>query len=433
MDTVGRRFCGERKGQMLWGGLLATAAAWSSVVLAGCPVPEEEFQDPQRPFPQHSNYATSTLLPDHRTQASLDADVRAAYNRWKDRYLEDASGRRGPTRYRVKFSRDARAETVSEGQGYGMLIAAYLAGHDPDAQKIFNGLWRFFRDHPSTIDGRLMDWHVPSNERAEPGEDDSAFDGDADIAFALILADTQWGSDGSVDYAAEANRVLDGILASEIGPTSRLPMLGDWVEANGDTHNENTPRSSDFLVAHFRAFADFTGAAVWDEVAAACQAVVEQVQTDFSPDTGLLPDFLVPRGGGGFQPAPADFLEGPADGAWSYNAVRDPWRLGIDAALFGDAMSQAQVARMSAWAETETGGVPANIRAGYTLDGTPLPDSNFFSSIFAAPLGVAAMSTDSQAWLNAVYDAVRETDEGYYEDSVTLLCLLVMTENWWTP
>ncbi len=38
-----------------------------------------------------------------------------------------------------------------------------------------------------------------------------------------------------------------------------------------------------------------------------------------------------------------------------------------------------------------------------------------------------------QAFLDAVYDAVRSRVEGYYEDSVTLLCLLVMTGNFLDP
>ena len=59
---------------------------------------------------------------------------------------------------------------------------------------------------------------------------------------------------------------------------------------------------------------------------------------------------------------------------------------------------------------------------------------SYFSTFFAAPLGVAAMTVPGQqTWLNALYDAVYATHAGYYEDSVTLLCLLVMTGNYWDP
>ena len=44
------------------------------------------------------------------------------------------------------------------------------------------------------------------------------------------------------------------------------------------------------------------------------------------------------------------------------------------------------------------------------------------------------MTADGQqSWLNAIYDAVRNRQEDYYEDTVTLLCLLVMTGNAWGP
>ncbi len=51
-----------------------------------------------------------------------------------------------------------------------------------------------------------------------------------------------------------------------------------------------------------------------------------------------------------------------------------------------------------------------------------------------APFDMAAMANPAQqGWLNAVYAALRQHHEGYYEDSVTLLSLLVMTGNYWDP
>lgn len=73
-------------------------------------------------------------------------------------------------------------------------------------------------------------------------------------------------------------------------------------------------------------------------------------------------------------------------------------------------------------------------KAGYDLDGSPVPDSGYFTTFFAAPLGVAAMSDPGQQeWLNVIYDSVYTTHEDYYEDSVTLFCLIAMSGNAWTP
>ena len=86
-----------------------------------------------------------------------------------------------------------------------------------------------------------MDWDVPG----EMMGNNSAFDGDADTAYALLLADAQWGSAGRINYLQEAETVIGGILAATIGPESLLPLLGDWVDPFGSDYNQFTPRSSD--------------------------------------------------------------------------------------------------------------------------------------------------------------------------------------------
>lgn len=393
--------------------------------------------DPSRPFPYSQPYSDA-IFPVNRSENH----IKATYDRWKARYLvgEDRD-EEGHQVFRIAFGKPGTPnynQTVSEGQGFGMIIMAIMAGYEEEAQEIFDGLLRFRLEHPSTIDDRLMDWKVP-----EGGGNDSAFDGDADIAYGLLLAHTQWGSGDEVNhfnYLEEAQNVIAGIWDSTIGPSSKLPMLGDWVQANGSKYNQNTPRTSDFMPAHFRAFGAATGeTADWNAVVSECQDVINTLQQEFSqnaagnpPLTGLLPDFAV-KDSNGFKPAPPGFLEGPTDGAYNYNAGRDPWRIGTDAVLNGDPISAEQASLIAIWADDETNGNPQELRSGYRLDGTPLPGSDYFSTFFAAPIGVAAMTTDLQDWLDAIYDAVYDVQEDYYEDTVTLLCLLVMTGNFWAP
>jgi endo-1,4-beta-D-glucanase Y len=309
-----------------------------------------------------------------------------------------------------------------------------MAGEDADAHTLFDGLWEFFNDHRSEIDSRLMDWQVPADESPQPGYDDSAFDGDCDIAYALLLAERQWGTNGRVDYRASFDNVVAGILASTIGPDSKLPLLGDWVDPSGTDHNQYTTRSSDYMPGHFRVFRLATGNTTWEAVVTACQQVISSLQANHSSVTGLLPDFVVPASAQDHAPQPAapDFLEGAHDGHYYYNAGRVPWRLGTDALLSGDTTSRSQVQALSSWIRTATGGDPQNIKGGYELDGTAIGD--YFTTFFAAPFGVAAMLDPlGQQWLNDVYDSVRSTREGYFEDTVTLLAMLVMTRNFWDP
>ncbi len=398
---------------------------------ASVPTESDAVDGNARPFPQHVEYAPGSILPSHRTQEELDNDVRAFYDYWKSEYLiEDGSNDDGSPMYRVAFgkSEEAQGTTVSEGQGYGMMIVPIMAGHDPDAQKLFDGLWAFARAHPSEVDSRLMDWIVP-----DPEGNDSAFDGDADIAFGLLLADAQWGSNGLVNYKAEAEKMISGILESTIGPESHLPMLGDWIDANGADYNQYTPRSSDFMLVNFRAYGKATNDPVWNDVVLQSQNVITAIQANHSPQTGLLPDFIVIKDQTP-QPAPPDYLEDITDGTYYYNAGRDPWRVGLDALIYNDATSRSIAQKISHWIQASAGNDPASVRAGYQLDGKPLPNSDYFTTFFVAPMGVAAMNDPAQQdWLNAIYDSVYNTHEDYYEDSVTLLCLMVMTGNFWSP
>jgi endo-1,4-beta-D-glucanase Y len=388
---------------------------------------------PYRPFPQRLTYPGAALRVSG-SQGALDQAARDAYDRWKSRYLTEAPARPdGTARMRVRMANSPAAPTVSEGQGYGVVIVTLMAGHDPDAQPIVDALLAYFDDHRSHIDSRLMDWKVPADEAPSPDDDDSAFDGDADLAYGLLLADAQWGSRGAVDYHAKALDLLDGILQSEVGPDSHLPMLGDWVDPDGETFNQWTTRSSDWMPEHFRAFAAATGDDAWLDVADATLDLATVMQRDFAPNTGLLPDFVVGTEGDP-KPATPGLLEDETDGQYGYNAGRVPWRLGFDALVHEDPRAVAAVGAISSWIDDATVGDPLDIAPGYDLSGAPVMPRLAWTSFFAAPFAVAAMTDPTQqAWLNAVYGSVAGSQEGYYEDTVTLQCLLVVSGNAWTP
>src|SRR5262245_58616438 len=315
----------------------------------------------QFPFgTQHQAYRAGTLFPTNFTRTQQNAHVTAYYDNWKSHWLKLDPGGSG---WRVLL--DNSGATVSEGQGYGMVIVPLMAGHDPQAKTIFDGLWQFRLAHPSEIDSRLMDWNVPNTSDGN----DSAFDGDADIAYGLLLAHAQWGSGGTINYLQQAKNVIAGIKAKTIGPTSKLPMLGDWVSPNGSDYSQWDTRSSDFMLGHFRAYGAATNdSAYWSSVVTAVQNVTANIQANESSATGLLPDFIRLVGASRDpQPAQADFLEDANDGKYWYNAGRDPWRLGVDALLNNDPTTLAQVQKINQWIRTSTGGNANNVKEGYQL------------------------------------------------------------------
>ena len=408
--------------------------ALAIIALAVCVValPPSAAAAPGYPFGSHPlAYAAGSIMPNHVSQATRDQAVRDFYDAWKARFLKQGCG---AGRYYVATATQAGNLTVSEGHGYGMILTVLMAGHDPNTQIELDGLFQYFRDHPTATHDHLMSWYQNSSCANAKGND-SATDGDLDIAFALLLADKQWGSCGAINYLAEAQHVIADIKDGEADTSTRYVLLGDWVSP-GDVQYYPSTRSSDFMVDHYRSYAAATGDGAWFALLDRTYTIVDAMQSGSSPATGLLPDFVkspltAP------QPVAPNSLEGPNDGAYDYNACRDPWRLATDYLVSGDARAKTAVQRIEAWIRAATSGDPSAIKSGYRLDGTMSPGADYLSMAFVAPLGVGAMvDAANQAWLNDLWDLVVATpitSDGYYENTLKLLAMMVMSGNWWAP
>lgn len=379
------------------------------------------------PFGSHPEpYAPGTILPDVASQTALDEATRDFYFTWKSTYVGCGCG---DDRYFVSASVDDNNLTVSEAHGYGMIATALMAGADPDAQRLFDGMVRYYQDHPSAGSSEFLAWYQNTSCETEAGGS-SATDGDLDIAYALLLADRQWGSCGSIDYRGLALELLKALSARVVDASRRWLLLGDWV--SGDSYHGNATRSSDFMPGHLTTFAWADSSGGWEGLSSSLYDVMNSVQTGHARGTGLLPDFIQDPGSDP-RPAEPEFLEGPHDGAYYWNACRVPWRLAMDALHNGDDRARALLGPLNAWIQSETAGQPGRIVVGYTLDGQNV--NEFSSQAYVAPFGVAAMvAAENQSWLNRVWLAAESSGpQGYYADSIKLLSMLAMSSNWWAP
>ena len=163
-------------------------------------------------------------------------------------------------------------------------------------------------------------------------------------------------------------------------------------------------------------------------------ALVQALFKQYSPKTGLLPDFIV-RKKDAYHPAQPDFLESENDGDFYYNACRFPWRMGTDVLMTGEPRAAAQLAALNTWIKAETGGDPAQVNAGYKLSGKRTEEDSDLS--FTAPLMVSAMtSADNQEWLDALWKynmGFKTADQVYYGNTVRLLCAIVVSGGWQSP
>ncbi|MEC2491984.1 glycosyl hydrolase family 8, partial [Bacillus cereus] len=358
----------------------------------------------------------------------LNASVRSYYDNWKKKYLKnDLSSLPGGYYIKGEITGDAdgfKPLGTSEGQGYGMIITVLMAGYDSNAQKIYDGLFKTARTFKSSQNPNLMGWVVADSKKAQ-GHFDSATDGDLDIAYSLLLAHKQWGSNGTVNYLKEAQDVITkGIKASNVTNNNRL-NLGDW-----DSKSSLDTRPSDWMMSHLRAFYEFTGDKTWLTVINNLYDVYTQFSNTYSPNTGLISDFVVKNPP---QPAPKDFLdESEYTNAYYYNASRVPLRIVMDYAMYGEKRSKVISDKVSSWIQNKTNGNPSKIVDGYQLNGSNI--GSYSTAVFVSPFIAASItSSNNQKWVNSGWDWMKNKRESYFSDSYNLLTMLFITGNWWKP
>ncbi|HEY4153827.1 MAG TPA: glycosyl hydrolase family 8 [Puia sp.] len=383
-----------------------------------------------RPFPQHVIYHAGCIRPNNISQKQMDAQVLRFYQNWKSQYIHASPGM--DQAYVFFQEEGSKMQSVSEGQGYGMLITALMAGADPVAQGTFDSLYRYVLAHPSKPDSPLMAWSQLLNSHDK--DQTSATDGDMDIAYSLLLAHDQWGSSGKYNYLEAARHMINSIMKYEINQKSYNVLLSDAVEYDSEDYFDM--RSSDFMPLHFKSFRLATGDAQWNKVVDQNYRLFLQMQDNYSKDAGLIPDFIIhvndnPR------PAKPRYLESRYDGFYNYNACRVPWRIAIDYLLTGDKRSSEIVNKINRWIRQTSSDNPDNISAGYSLEGDDIRSRNYEALSFIGPFAVSAMvNASNQRWLNSIWDYLvrfRLQDFDYYDNSIKMISLLIVSGNYWEP
>ncbi|MDB5875185.1 MAG: hypothetical protein JWQ07_4627 [Ramlibacter sp.] len=363
-----------------------------------------------------------------QTNAAMDAVLTAQYTAWKAARVVSANSIVAGG-YAVKFA-DATYMTVSEGMGYGMLLAVLFAGHDPQARTLFDGLLAVVRARPAYAvtaydpNGKyLMDWRINANG-SSAGDGWNAMDGDLDIALALQMADKQWGSAGAWNYLQEAKNTIGALKSWNMradGATKGLPSA-------------NNNRTSDYMIGHFRAFKAATGDALWSTAVDRAFGLIDRMQTVYSPGVGLMPDFVINTNTATPSPSTGYIGDGnDKEGYFWWNACRNPWRYSSDYLMSGDARFALVTGRMIDFFKNKSGGDPYKIGTGYALDGTQLTGGN--SAAYHGPICAGAcVDARFQGFLDTMWtwNATHLTT-GYYDGEIQLLSMVVASGNWWTP
>jgi endo-1,4-beta-D-glucanase Y len=281
-------------------------------------------------------------------------------------------------------------DTVSEGISYGMLFAVYM-----NDKATFDALWKYEQKHVDTHG--LMNWHVTSAGTSAGGDQNSATDADEDMAFALVMADKQWGG-----YTTVATNMVNTVAMNDFAT--------DGTIKGGDTY-ANAVNPSYIAPAFYRVFGAYTGDTRWATILTRSYTLLASAQ---NATTGLVPDWSVGN---------------RTNTTYTYDATRTPFRVAVDVCWTGDANGKAFSQKIGAFF---TGIGAANIVDGYNVM-TGAKTGSYHNATFVGPAGTAGMASGQTQLVADAYTYVagvaKAANSNYYDRSWALFSVLLMTGN----
>ncbi|KAJ3148340.1 hypothetical protein HDU86_007449 [Geranomyces michiganensis] len=347
------------------------------------------------------------------TYSTGPVQIPGGYTEWRNKYVRSAIDA-----YYVAYNQDGKADvknaiTCSEAHGYGMLLSVY-----DDCRTDFDGFLRYF-DLFRNPRG-LMGWQQVMNHAqqivpAPEGGEQSATDGDIDIAHALFLAADKWQDP---QYHARAVNLCRAIFEHTVNKDFWFLTLGDWVESD-DSKFWNVTRTSDYILSAIYKFAhcDVERSAGWKQLLESGLNIILTLVHNPMHCKGLLPDFavLTPGKRGLFRSKPATWapvrgkiLESEHDGDYHYNACRVTWRLAAYYKASGD--SRVVPIHISHW-HMYSGGEPQIAGLHFDKD-----------KAFTAPLWASCNAMELY-YHHKIFDEMLEDEGGYYGDTIAQLCV----------
>lgn len=339
---------------------MAVLAIAGGVLLAGC---------------GQSSSSTSSVTAGHNPRELAVHDAHA----FVDRYVA-ADGR--------VVRRDQGGDTVSEGQGYGLLLA-FVIGDRPT----FARIWRWTQDNLGRADGLFaFRWAGGRIQSDVP-----AADADVQIAWALDLAGSRWGV---ASYTAAARRTAEAVAAEEVGYDDQgRPTLaaGPWAITTG---RATTVEPGYWTFPADTALASLTGDHRWQALSAADTYHLRQLSAaghELPADWALV---------GGGRDAYATSAPGSTDPAVS---GQDGLRALVWASCDADLQPIA-----AAWWQLQAESADAS-PLSRTLSGSPAAsDRSPLSAVAAAATAKAAGDLASVSRLLAEADSIAARYPTYY-------------------
>ena len=357
------------------------------------------------------------------TQAAMNTAVSNMYNTWyADAVTTGGSGGTdsfGTQRLRVwgNFTNNGNCNvcTVSEGIGYGMLIAVMM-----NDQTTFNGIWSYALQYMPDTDGSfLMNWMV--NSSGNVTGNNAATDADEDMCMALLMADKVWGSTGNYNYRSNFQNMLNAIWSREVD------VNGNAFVNPGDAYS--SPVYSSYMTPQWYNCWNESGIDANNHNWASISNWVYNTYYGSNYSNGFVPD-----------------TQGSSQ--MMNDASRYPIRLGLDYLYNGTAKAGTQVQTFASAVETGVNangysGASGEIQSGWNIsNGSVVGPAN--SSVQMAGVVVSAMclpsNTANQNYLNGAWAAMQPGASGgfanpnqggfeYFQDTLCVIGGLIGSGN----
>ncbi len=447
------------------------------------------YDETRYAYPFGSSLAR-TFPDEESVQDLLNAFVAERYEIWKENYLTSDHVCGDGT---LRVIRED-GTTVSEGQGYGMAIAAAIGDRET-----FDQLWRFARHYLSQSEkkycGGFMGWMWDSSSlcrdldaTCDPdsgscgGNQDSAFDGDVDMAIGLVYAARQWpeyvpdATDWLLKMECMINTAYDGVwYYATPGDTfgkacDKYPNEPCYFPSGGG--QDDRVNLSYYPPGYFRAFGDYLATyldsrfsaeekarhrSFWYRTAETVYEMLERCYDAPGVDPALVTDW-------GSYDLPC------SSNSDNYNWARSLWRIGVDAAWFGNRLELPENRPGSSEHFAPKSRMQAKIDniqdfyANFYVNNPVEPNANRFSTICNKldPSGTATgcdpaydhnsyfvttgltsfvslfdddANTDPELRREALEEAVSTTviNDRYYQESIGVYTILFMTGNFPNP
>lgn len=218
---------------------------------------------------------------------------------------------------------ESPGDAVSEGVGYGMILALYS-----NDQQYFDLIWDAGETKLWSSEGNCYNWRMHLDGRVEPG---AATDAEQDIALCLIFADQlvkkkiwkEHTSPQGATYAQRANVLINNIW-------NAMVQDGIYLKPGDSWGGKDLLNPGYFSPAFYRVYDEFEELDHnWNGLIDECYKIIGK---STAYEKGLIPDFMNSEG-----QAKAAGYNTYAESKHLYkDAIRIYWRIGTDYLWYGD-------------------------------------------------------------------------------------------------